>query len=102
MLSKTYVQACLDGDANIFDLDDYIDYWHDNDTGVPLREFLGLSPYEYQEWAKNSDSIFRAILRCRSEGIAYAEYERMSDRNRIAARSYDEEAIDRLRKESNE
>ena len=30
MLSKTYVQACLDGDANIFDLDDYIDYWHDN------------------------------------------------------------------------
>ena len=36
MLSKTYVQACLDGDANIFDLDDYIDYWHDNDTGVTL------------------------------------------------------------------
>ena len=87
MLSKTYVQACLDGDANIFDLDDYIDYWHDNDTGVTLREFLGLTPYEYQEWGKNSD---------------FAEYERMSDTKRIAARSYDEEAIDRLRKESNE
>ena len=102
MLSKTYVQACLDGDANIFDLDDYIDYWHDNDTGVTLREFLGLTPYEYQEWGKNSDSIFRDILRCRREGIDFAEYEWMSDTNRIAARSYDEEAIDRLRKESNE
>lgn len=76
MLSKTYVQACLDGDANIFDLDDYIDYWHDNDTGVTLREFLGLTPYEYQEWGKNSDSIFRDILRCRREGIDFAEYER--------------------------
>ena len=52
MLSKTYVQACLAGDANIFDLDDYIDYWHDNDTGVTLREFLGLPLYEYQEWGK--------------------------------------------------
>ena len=65
MLSKTYVQACLDGDANIFDLDDYIDYWHDNDTGVTLREFLGLTPYEYQEWGKNSDAreILAGILK---------------------------------------
>jgi hypothetical protein len=52
MLSKTYVQACLDGDANIFDLDDYIDYWHNNDIGMTLREFLGLTPYEYQKWGK--------------------------------------------------
>ena len=32
----------------------------------------------YQEWGKNSDSIFRDILRCRREGIDFAEYERMS------------------------
>lgn len=92
MLSKTYVQACLDGDANIFDLDDYIDYWHDNDTGVTLREFLGLTPYEYQEWGKNSDSIFRDILRCRREGIDFAEYERMSDETE-SQHAYDEELI---------
>ena len=77
MLSKTYVQACLDGDANIFDLDDYIDYWHNNDIGMTLREFLGLPPYEYQTWGKNSDSIIKDVLRCRKEGIDFAEYERM-------------------------
>lgn len=102
MYNKTYVQACLDGDATIFDLDYYIDFWHENETGKTLREFLGLTVYEYQEWGKGSDSIFRDILRCRREGIDFFEYERMSEENRIAARSYDEEAIDELKKDSNE
>ena len=87
MLYKAYVQACLDGDANIFDLDDYIDYWHDNDIGVTLREFLGLTPYEYQAWGKNDNSIFRDILNCRREGIDFVEYERMSDTNKIALKT---------------
>lgn len=87
MLNKTYVQSCLDGDANIFDLDDYIDYWNNNDTGMTLREFLGLTPYEYQEWGKNSDSIFRDILKCRREGIDFTEYEKMSDTNQIALKT---------------
>lgn len=102
MFDKNYVQACLDGDANLFNLDDYIDYWHDNNTGKTLREFLGLTIYEYQEWAHNSDSIFRDILRCRREGIDFAEYSRMNDKDKIAARSYDEEAINNLRKNINE
>lgn len=44
MLSKTYVQACLDGDANIFDLDDYIDYWHDNDHRCDIERISWLDP----------------------------------------------------------
>lgn len=102
MYNKTYVQACLDGDATIFDLDNFIDFWHENETGKTLREFLGLTVYEYQEWGKGSDSIFRDILRCRREGIDFSAYERMSEENKIAARSYDEEAIDELKKDSNE
>ncbi len=102
MYNKTYIQACLDGEANLFDLDDYVDYWHEHDTGNTLREFLGLTPYEYEEWGKSSDSIFRDILRCRIDNIEFSEYYRMSEERRIAARSYDEEAIDKLRNESNE
>ena len=102
MFKATFVSACLEGEADLFDLDDYVDYWHDNDTGISLREFLGLTPYEYQEWGKSSDSIFRDILRCRVEGISFEDYERMNDEKRSAARSYDEEAIDRLRKDTNE
>jgi len=102
MYKKTFIQMCLDGEATLFELDNYIDYWHENDTGVTLRGFLGLTPYEYQEWGNGSDSIFRDILRCRLEGIDLSDYEYMSEEKRIAARSYDEEAIDRLRKESDE
>ena len=87
MFDKTYIQACLDGDADLFDLDDYIDYWHDNDTGKTLREFLGLTPYEYQEWGHSSDSIFRDILRCRMEEIDFADYSRMNEKSKIAALS---------------
>ncbi len=102
MYKKTFIQSCLDGEATLFDLDEYIDYWHEHETGLTLREFLGLTPYEYQEWGKNSDSIFRDILRCRIEGIDLEKYTYMDEEDRIAARSYDEEAIEQLRKEKDE
>lgn len=102
MYSKTYIQACLDGEATIFDLDDYIDFWHESDMDITLREFLGLTPYEYQEWGKNSNSIFRDIMRCRVEGIEFSDYVRMSDQERKAARCYDAEKIERLKNTDDE
>ena len=32
-----------------------------NDIGMTLREFLGLPPYEYQKWGKNSDEKMLTI-----------------------------------------
>lgn len=98
MYRKTYVQACLDGEATIFDLDAYIDFWHENDLDMTLREFLGLTPYEYEEWGKNNNSIFRDIMRCRVEGIDFSEYVRMSEEERKAARCYDAEKVELLKK----
>lgn len=102
MFNQNFVQKCLDGEATLFELDDYIDFWHDNDTGVSLREFLGLTEYEYEMWGKNSDSIFRDILRCRREKIEFGKYQSMGEKEKIAARSYDEEAIEKLRKNNDE
>lgn len=42
MKQKTFVQAVADQEARFEDLDDWIDYWHDNDVRLPLHEFLGL------------------------------------------------------------
>jgi hypothetical protein len=102
MYNKTFIQALIDADADLFDLDDYVDYWHEHETDMTLREFLGLTPYEYQQWGINDDSIFRDILRCRIENIDFSEYIRMDDEKRKVARSYDEEAIEKLRNDTDE
>ncbi len=101
MFNKDFIQKCLDGEATLFELDDYIDYWHDNETGVSLQEFLGLTDAEYDAWIKNSDSIFRDFLRCRRDGYSLNEYQSMEEKERIAARSYDLDSIDKLQNNDN-
>lgn len=97
MFEKSFIERCLDGEADIFDLDSYIDFWHTHETGISLREYLGLTPYEYGMWGCSSDKIFRDILRCRVDNISFEEYQEMSEADRIAARSYDAEAINKLK-----
>lgn len=63
MYENSFVQKCLNGEADLFELDEYIEYWHTHDVGVSLREYLGLTPDEYEAWGNGSDSIFRDILR---------------------------------------
>ena len=74
MFEKSFIEKCLDGEADIFELDNYIEFWHTHDTDVSLRDFLGLTPYEYERffylrlmWGRSNDSIFRDILRCRMD-----------------------------------
>ena len=97
MYNKSFVEACLNADATLFDLDDYIEYWHTHETGNTLQEFLGLTDYEYEQWGKSSDIIFREIIRCRQEGIEFSEYQLLSESERMAARSYDQEAIEKMK-----
>ena len=97
MYEKSFVQKCLNGEADLLELDEYIEYWHTHDINVTLREYLGLTPSEYTAWASSSDTIFRDILRCRMEGISFEDYEQ-----RIAARSFDAEAIAKLKNGNNE
>lgn len=97
MYEKSFVQKCLNGEADLFQLDEYIEYWHTHDMDISLREYLGLTLDEYIEWGKGGDRIFRDILRCRIEGISFGDYQRMSDNQRIAARSYDAEAVAKLK-----
>ena len=102
MYDNSFVQKCLYGEADLFELDEYIEYWHTHDVEVSLREYLGLTPSEYEEWGNGSDKIFRDILRCRMEGISFEAYQGMNNEQRIAARSYDAEAIAKLKNDKNE
>lgn len=99
MYKKSFIEDCLNGDATLFNLNSYIEYWHTNDIDCTLQEFLGMTDYEYEQWGKSSDAIIRDIIRCRREGIDYSSYEALSDSDRLAARSYNQDQIDELKKQ---
>ncbi len=42
-------------EATAHDIDSEIEYWHTHDIGITLPEYLGLTPDEYEEYAKSSD-----------------------------------------------
>lgn len=102
MYNKSFIDACLDGEATIFEVERYIEYWHENDINMTLREFLGMTEYEYIEWGKSSNSILRDIIRCRAEDINFRDYYQMSENERIAARCYDAGKVEKLKKEKRE
>lgn len=97
MYHKTFIDACLNGDALLIELDDYVDFWHEGNTGVTLREFLGLTTFEYSEWLKNDDEIFRDILRCRKSGIPFDVYISAPYETGIAARAYNRKEVEELK-----
>ena len=99
MCKISFIDDCLNADATLFELDDYIEFWHTHDTGNSLQEFLGMTDYEYEQWGKTSDIIFRDILRCRQENINYEDYLGLSDSKRLAARSYDQDAIESMKED---
>ncbi|MFT2010199.1 hypothetical protein ACMA1I_16105 [Pontibacter sp. 13R65] len=44
---SNFIQDCINGDALLSEVDDYIDIWHESDTELPLHEFLGMTKREY-------------------------------------------------------
>lgn len=63
---STFLEACLEGNALLKNVDDWVDRWHDA-RGAPdgrrleLREFLGLSQAEYAMWVEQPASLRFAL-----------------------------------------
>lgn len=74
-IKDSFIEKCVNGEANLSELDDYVLYWHTHDTGVSLGDYLGLTPDEYAAWEKGDDSVFEGFLQCRLEESAAFEQE---------------------------
>lgn len=70
----TFVDDVLAGRTTLDRVDDYVDRWHDSDSQGELRDFLGLSPAEYDEWIADAGAL-AAIVGAR----------RVNDRRHAAA-----------------
>jgi hypothetical protein len=52
-MNSSFIEKCINGEAFLNEIDDYIDEWHDSDSAnaLELHEFLGMSWKEYSLWA---------------------------------------------------
>lgn len=58
----TFVQAVKEGVANIDEIYDWIDRWHESPTDDgPLHTYLGLSWEQYGLWIQDPESLAESI-----------------------------------------
>ena len=94
---KTFVAKCLDGEALLEDIDDYVDLWHEGagNPGESLSGFLGLTDDEYKLWAEKP-SFLPFIFDAKVKGVLLtgeADYVKIY---RIAARGLSTESAEEL------
>jgi hypothetical protein len=74
---KTFIDLCLEGKADLSDIDEYVEKWHNNNDDMPLCQFLGMTIVEYSRWVEQPEFL-NFILFSRRFGIStekHAEFE---------------------------
>ncbi len=96
---RSIVERLLSGEeCELTRIDDEIDAWHEADTTMPLHEWLGLRPDEYQLYVEKPASI-RIILAARHQNRSLKELLAAKDANSlIAARGASAAEVTELRK----
>lgn len=54
---SNFVTKCLNGEALLDDIDDYIDAWHETKGEISLHRYLGMSKTEYALWVADPDVL---------------------------------------------
>ena len=82
---RSIVERLLSGDeCDLTRIDDEIDAWHEADTTMPLHEWLGFTPDEYQLYVELPASI-RIILAARHQNRSLKELLAENDANLLIA-----------------
>ena len=97
---QTFMGRCLSGTALVDEVDDYVDQWHEGDSQVSLKDYLGMSQFEYATWVEKPDSL-KFLLNRRKRGLPNTDYKAVANQLRTAARADspedEEELIEWLR-----
>lgn len=81
-----FIEQVLEGDLLHTEIDDFVEQWHEQETGQSLAEFLGFTNDEYALWVEQPEAI-RSILFCRTHNIKPSEVAEWKEAHRVAARS---------------
>jgi hypothetical protein len=81
-----FINLALEGEVLETEIDDFVELWHNSETGQSLAEFLGFTDEEYALWVEQPESL-RSILFCRKQNVCLSEADEWRDAHRVAARS---------------
>lgn len=65
---SNFITDCINGDALLSDIDDYISLWHRSDSTLPLHDFLGMTRKEYALYLED-DIYLASIVTARLKGV---------------------------------
>ncbi len=94
---KTYIELCLEGLADLTDIDDYIEKWHLSDLNVPIHDYLGMTRDEYALWVEKPEAL-RFILFSHRYGFSLKEAITQMEDWPLAARAVDANELDAVMK----
>lgn len=62
------MDLCLNGEARLSEIDEYIRMWHEGSDDRTLDEYLGFTKEEYNLWVQNSD-VPKYVLYARRRNV---------------------------------
>jgi len=83
---RTFIERCLAGEADLEDIDDAVDSWHESDGTEPISAFLGMTADEYAVWVERPSSL-GYIIYARRHHVPLARALYLQSKERLAARS---------------
>jgi hypothetical protein len=86
MSNIKFMDACLQGEALLEDIDEFIDEWHESDSNEEIHQYLGMTFEEYSLWVED-DSLLKTIFYSREINKPVLEMIRANDVQRLVARA---------------
>jgi hypothetical protein len=53
----SFLNLVLEGRAQIGEIDDFVERWHEGQSAADLTDYLGMSPDEYSLWLENPEML---------------------------------------------
>lgn len=64
---SSFIQDCINGEALLSEIDDYIDLWHASSDDIPLHLYLGMTKGEYALFIED-EGFLASIVTAHKEG----------------------------------
>jgi hypothetical protein len=100
----SFIDQALSGDALLFEIDDFVDRWHESDSSLPLHQYLGMTEAEYDLWLNEPDQLAH-IVRARRDRLELGAVVREAINDnapgqplRVAARTDQTVKVERLKR----
>ncbi len=82
---SSFVDLVLKGEAQIGEIDDFVEKWHEGHDARDLSHYLGMRSDEYSLWLENPEMLALICATRRSrQSLAQAVNERLADLRLIA------------------